>query len=70
MKFVATVLPEVVVIEPSVFGDDRGYFFVSWEKNDFSKVGIYDAFVQEMVSFSRAGVIRGLHFQNPSGKEN
>lgn len=70
MKFINTELPDVIIIEPNVFGDDRGYFFESYRKKEFAKAGITDEFVQDNHSRSKKGVIRGLHYQikHPQGK--
>lgn len=51
------------VIEPRVFGDERGYFFESYNYNDFKEAGISQVFVQDNQSASKRGVLRGLHFQ-------
>ena len=51
------------VIEPTVFGDDRGYFMETYNYNDFKEAGIDVEFVQDNQSSSRKGVLRGLHFQ-------
>lgn len=65
MKFIKTEIPDVVIIEPLVYGDDRGYFFESFRKEEFDKhIGKVD-FVQENESKSGRGVLRGLHFQRP-----
>ncbi|PKH50434.1 dTDP-4-dehydrorhamnose 3,5-epimerase [Tenacibaculum sp. Bg11-29] len=65
MKFVETGIAEVVIIEPSVFEDDRGYFLESFNKDEFEKnIGKVD-FVQDNESKSIRGVLRGLHFQKP-----
>lgn len=66
MNVVATDLPGVVVIEPAVFGDARGFFLESWNKARYAEVGIAVDFVQDNVSLSQRGVLRGLHFQNPN----
>lgn len=59
-----TRIPEVLIIEPKVFGDDRGFFFESFNENDFSAaVGQQVAFVQDNHSLSKKGVLRGLHYQ-------
>jgi dTDP-4-dehydrorhamnose 3,5-epimerase len=63
MKRVETSLPGVWVIEPQVFGDARGYFFESYQREKFAQLGILEDFVQDNRSFSRQGVVRGLHFQ-------
>ena len=65
MKFIKTAIPEVYIIEPSVFGDDRGYFFESFNKKAFEKnIGSVN-FLQDNESKSSKGVLRGLHFQKP-----
>lgn len=65
MKFIATDLPEVIMIEPTVFGDDRGFFLESWNQARFSEAGLDLQFVQDNHSLSMKGVLRGLHYQNP-----
>jgi dTDP-4-dehydrorhamnose 3,5-epimerase len=65
MKFIKTSIPEVYIIEPSVFGDNRGYFSESFNLGKFEE-NIYPIkFVQDNESKSSKGVLRGLHFQNP-----
>lgn len=61
--FVETGLPGVLVIEPTVFGDARGYFMETFQKKEFAAAGITDEFVQDNQSKSSRGVLRGLHFQ-------
>ena len=64
MKVVRTAIPEVLVIEPDVFGDARGFFFESWNRRAFSEaVGREVEFVQDNHSRSGRGVLRGLHYQ-------
>ena len=64
MKAVATAIPDVLVIEPAVFGDARGFFFESWNEKAFSAlVGRDVHFVQDNHSASGRGVLRGLHYQ-------
>ena len=59
-----TAIPDVLIVEPKVFGDDRGWFFESFNENDFSRaVGKKVAFVQDNHSSSKKGVLRGLHYQ-------
>jgi len=59
-----TVIPDVLIIEPKVFGDDRGWFFESFNEKDFSAaVGHSVTFVQDNHSSSKKGVLRGLHYQ-------
>lgn len=70
MKVVETSLPGCVVIEPAVFGDERGFFFETWNADRYGQLGLPDKFVQSNVSSSARGVLRGLHYQwpNPQGK--
>jgi dTDP-4-dehydrorhamnose 3,5-epimerase len=63
MKVTPLELPEVLLIEPRVFGDDRGYFYESWNERTFAEAGIREAFVQDNHSRSRRNVLRGLHYQ-------
>ncbi len=63
MKRIDTAIPGAFVIEPSVFGDARGYFFESYHQEKFATFGITKAFVQDNQSHSRRGVLRGLHYQ-------
>lgn len=62
---VPTDLPGVVIVEPRVFGDDRGFFFESFSADAFAAAGLPTRFVQDNHSRSQRGVLRGLHFQNP-----
>ncbi len=62
-KRIDTTIDGVCIIEPTVFGDDRGYFMETYEKSDFEEIGITGEFVQDNQSRSRKGVLRGLHFQ-------
>jgi dTDP-4-dehydrorhamnose 3,5-epimerase len=70
MRRVDTDLPGVCILEPTVFGDDRGFFYESHNTAKFAALGIDAAFVQSNVSRSAQGVLRGLHYQwpNPQGK--
>ncbi|MCF8179211.1 MAG: dTDP-4-dehydrorhamnose 3,5-epimerase [Sulfuritalea sp.] len=63
MKAIPTEIPEVVLIEPRVFGDERGYFYESWNKRTFAELGIDAEFVQDNHSRSQRNVLRGLHYQ-------
>lgn len=63
MEFIPTKIPEVIIIEPKVFGDERGFFLETYRENTFIEVGIADKFVQENHSSSQKGVLRGLHYQ-------
>lgn len=62
-KFNETTIPDVYVIEPTVFGDERGYFMETYSETDFKEAGLDYKFVQDNQSSSRRGVLRGLHFQ-------
>lgn len=70
MKFIPTNLPEVVCIEPQVFGDERGFFMETYQSHRFAAAGITAEFVQDNHSGSRHGILRGLHYQirQPQGK--
>lgn len=70
MKVVETRLPGCVIIEPAVFGDERGFFFETWNAERFGERGLPTTFVQSNVSSSSRSVLRGLHYQwpNPQGK--
>jgi len=68
MKLVAEIMPGVLLIEPQVFGDSRGYFMESWSQARYRAVGLPEVFVQDNVSLSAKGVLRGLHFQNPGAQ--
>jgi len=65
MKFIKTVIPDVYIIEPSVFGDNRGYFLESFNLEKFEENVYPIKFVQDNESKSSIGVLRGLHFQKP-----
>src|SRR3990172_776993 len=70
MNVVRTAIPDVVVIEPQVFGDARGFFLESWNARAFAIAGIRADFVQDNHARSTRGVLRGLHYQirQPQGK--
>ncbi|MBM3557261.1 MAG: dTDP-4-dehydrorhamnose 3,5-epimerase, partial [Alphaproteobacteria bacterium] len=65
MHFIPTEIPDIVLIEPRVFPDDRGFFFEMFHAGRFTAAGIEVRFVQDNYSRSRRGVVRGLHFQEP-----
>ena len=65
MKIIKTEIEGLLIIEPRVFEDKRGYFFESWSKDAFENAGLDINFVQDNQSLSSKGVVRGLHFQNP-----
>ena len=70
MKKIATSLPGILLLEPRVFGDDRGFFLESYNQRTFAELGIPEPFVQDNHSYSERNVIRGLHYQirQPQGK--
>jgi dTDP-4-dehydrorhamnose 3,5-epimerase len=70
LKLLPTSIPEVIVIEPRVFGDKRGFFLESWHQKHFAEAGLNLRFVQDNHSRSALGVLRGIHYQlnNPQGK--
>ena len=63
MNVTPTALPDVLLIEPKVFGDERGFFFESWNKRMLAAAGLEAAFVQDNHSCSARNVLRGLHYQ-------
>lgn len=68
MNVITCDIPGLVVIEPKVFGDARGYFMETWNQQRYRDAGFDWNFVQDNLSFSRRGILRGLHFQNPKGQ--
>lgn len=70
MKIIETELKEVVILEPRVFEDDRGFFLESYNERAFAELGLPTRFVQDNHSGSRKGVLRGIHYQmqKPQGK--
>ncbi len=70
MKVIPSALPEVLIIEPRAFGDDRGFFFESYQQERYPAQGMTLPFVQDNFSRSTQGVLRGLHYQleKPQGK--
>jgi dTDP-4-dehydrorhamnose 3,5-epimerase len=65
MKYIKTYIPDLYIIEPTVFGDDRGYFLESFNLQEFEECVRPIKFVQDNESKSSKGVLRGLHFQKP-----
>ena len=65
MKLIPTAIADLIVIEPQVFGDERGFFLESWNAQTFADAGLDLTFVQDNHSRSAKGVLRGLHYQNP-----
>jgi len=68
MKVKETKLKGVLVLEPDVFSDDRGFFLETWNSGRYGNAGIRGPFVQDNISFSKGGVLRGLHFQYPQSQ--
>ena len=71
MKIITTAIPDLLIIEPTVYGDDRGFFFESFNQKRFAELtGVATEFVQDNHSKSARGVLRGLHYQiqHPQGK--
>jgi dTDP-4-dehydrorhamnose 3,5-epimerase len=65
MNVIATALPEVLILEPRLFGDQRGFFLETYQLSRYAEHGIGRPFVQDNLSRSSHGVLRGLHLQNP-----
>ena len=65
MKFKETKISDLIIIEPTVFGDNRGYFFESYNQKKFEEIVSKTSFIQDNESKSTKGVLRGLHFQKP-----
>ena len=71
IEVVKTAIPDLLILQPRVFGDERGYFMESWSQRDFDKaVGRHIEFVQDNESKSRYGVLRGLHFQKGASAQS
>lgn len=68
MKVIETTLPGVLVVEPDVFGDERGFLMETYNEARYREAGLPHRFVQDNLSFSARGVLRGLHYQNPDGQ--
>lgn len=65
MEIIKTEFPGLILIKPQIFGDSRGYFYESWNKERYENAGITEDFVQDNVSYSSRSVLRGLHYQKP-----
>jgi dTDP-4-dehydrorhamnose 3,5-epimerase len=65
MKVKETAIPGVLIVEPRVFGDERGWFLESWQRQRYGEHGIPQDMVQDNQAYSRHGVLRGLHVQHP-----
>ena len=68
MRVETTALPGVLLLTPRKFSDERGAFFEIWNRARYEEAGISVPFVQDNVSYSRRGVLRGMHFQNPNAQ--
>jgi dTDP-4-dehydrorhamnose 3,5-epimerase len=71
MQVITTAIPDVLILEPKIFGDDRGFFYESYNQHTFQALtGVKAHFVQDNHSKSAKGVLRGLHYQiqQPQGK--
>lgn len=68
MQIIETELPGVLILEPKVFKDDRGFFMETYHKQKYEKAGITTSFVQDNLSFSQKNTLRGLHYQYPHGQ--
>lgn len=68
MNVIETPIVDAFVVEPKVFGDHRGFFLETYSRSRYEEHGITGDFVQDNLSFSRRGVLRGLHFQNPNAQ--
>ena len=68
-KITETGIKDLIIIEPQVFGDSRGFFIESYNKRDFEKLGLDYDFIQDNHSKSTKGVLRGLHFQTQCGQD-
>ena len=69
MKFIETKIPDLIIIEPTVYGDNRGYFLESYNQKKFEEIVGKTSFVQDNESKSSKGVLRGLHFKKPPFKQ-
>jgi dTDP-4-dehydrorhamnose 3,5-epimerase len=68
VRIIETPIPGVLIIEPRVFTDGRGYFLEQWNADRYARAGATGTYVQDNVSYSTRGVLRGLHFQHPHGQ--
>lgn len=68
-NFIKTDIKDLLIIEPRVFADGRGFFMETYKKSDFVKAGISENFIQDNHSFSSKGVLRGIHFQTGSSSQ-
>ncbi len=68
MQVTQSAVADVLIIDPKVFGDARGYFFETYNEKRYRDAGIKGDFVQDNLSLSKRGILRGLHFQNPNAQ--
>ena len=68
MNATPTGLPGVILIEPRTFHDERGFFLETWNQSRYQDLGLPATMVQDNLSWSRRGVLRGMHFQHPAGQ--
>jgi len=68
MKVHAASIEDLLIIEPSVFGDERGFFMEAYSRDRYAEAGLPREFVQDNVSLSARGILRGLHLQHPNGQ--
>lgn len=68
MNVLTCPIAGLLILEPKVFGDPRGYFMETWNRRRYRECGIAAEFVQDNISVSRRGILRGLHFQNPAAQ--
>lgn len=66
MNVIPCALKGLIIFEPKIFGDARGFFMETWNQRRYREAGLEAAFVQDNLSLSRRGILRGLHFQNPN----
>ncbi len=66
MNVLTCDIPGLLILEPKVFGDARGFFVETWNRRRYEEIGLNANFVQDNLSFSAKGILRGLHFQNPN----
>ena len=68
MRVIPTSFDEVLLLEPDVYSDNRGYFMETWQAGRYFSLGLKETFLQDNISFSRKDVLRGLHFQSPNSQ--
>jgi len=68
MKVQTTTIPGLLIVEPAVHGDERGFFMESYSRDRYAKAGLPSEFVQDNLSLSVKGILRGLHLQHPTGQ--